>query len=298
MRWLIVAGVLALGVAGCTNYQEQEKDVSADISSGKLSGEALARAHVEHGRLLAASGDLDGAMTDLDAAVAAAPALAVAYAFRAEVKFARSDIDGAFADYDQAIAFSAADDPSGYLMRGHAYNEHGDYQRAAADYDQAIKREKVWPAFAGHGIALAQLGEDDRAFADLTEGLKEPWQRVFLFPRKTPFSMGAAHGEQIEGYLFNAAPLVASARFARGKILLKRDAYDDAVDDFDSAISKAGSFPQAEIYRGLAKLGRGDCAAGMEDVRAGAALATTTAEAVMQEHHAFVAGTKCGGRAT
>ncbi len=293
-RILVLCGLMF--AAACTSVQERQKDVAAEIASGELVGEELAWKQVEHGRLLLASGDIAGAMADFDAAIATAPTMALAYGSRGDVWRLRGEVARAVADYDQAIVLSAADDPSGYLLRGDTFAGDKQYEKALADYDKALALEATyWPARVGRGIVLAELGEDERALEDLKWGMVQPWQWVFLFPRKSPYSMGAARGTRIEGYRVNATPVVAKGRFTRGKILLRHGAYEEALSEFDAALGRVAQFPGARLYRGLAMLGLGDCADGIAEIRAGGSMANVAFDSIVAEHRALIDKTPCAG---
>ena len=70
---------------------------------------ATAEDYFTSGMAKKAKGDLDGAITDYDKAIALIPDNASAYIIRGAAKKAKGDIDGAITDYDKAIALKPDD---------------------------------------------------------------------------------------------------------------------------------------------------------------------------------------------
>jgi tetratricopeptide (TPR) repeat protein len=286
---------VVLVAAACTSHQEQ---VEADISSGTLAGDELARSHLERGYGRMGRNDLVGARADFDAAIAAAPTLAVAYALRAQTSLMERDVAGAFADYDRAIELSARDDPSGYVLRGNAFLAEKNYQRAIEDYDHALELDRsFWMARAGRGIALVEIDELDRALPDLDVAVVSRHHRIFFFATKESAAIavpkGPGRGIRITGYQFSPHPPIAAAQTARGKLRLKRGAYEKAIEDFDAAIDRIAQLPEPHIQRGLARFALGQCDHGIADIRSGVSLRRMSYEATIEEHRAFIETTPC-----
>jgi tetratricopeptide (TPR) repeat protein len=297
MFCILVLCVLTVVAAACTSHQEQ---VEADISSGTLSGDELARTHIERGYLRLGRNDLVGARADFEAAITAAPTLAVAYAMRAQTSLLERDVAAALKDYDRAIELSARDDPSGYVLRGNAFVADKQYQRAIEDYDHALELDRdFWMARAGRGIALVEIGEFDRALPDLDVAVVSRHHRIFFFATKESATIaspkGPGRGIRVTGYRFSPHPPIAAAQTARGKLRLKRGAYDKAIEDFDAAIDRIAQLPEPHVQRGLARMALGHCDEGITDVRTGSSLGGKTYEASIEEHQAFIDKTPCAG---
>jgi lipoprotein NlpI len=95
------------------------------------------RALFERGRFYAgALGDLDHAVQDFDAAIAANPRFTDALNYRGGIRRRNGDYDGAIADFTASIA--ASDDARIHLARGGAYRAKGDYEHAVEDYEEAL----------------------------------------------------------------------------------------------------------------------------------------------------------------
>lgn len=109
-----------------------------------------------------------------------------------------------------------------FTLRGNAYNDKGDYDRAFADYNEAIRLDpKDVYAFTGRGIAYDHKGDPDRAVADFSEAIR-------------------------------LDPKYAKAFFNRGYAYYKNKDYDRAIADYTEAIRLDPKEPHAFAGRGLA----------------------------------------------
>ena len=108
------------------------------ISSGELTGRALALAHSNRGVEWTARGDVARAIADYDQAIQHDPSQAAAFHNRGIARASKRDFDGAIADYDEAIRRNPKY-ASAFGRRGLAYFSKGDLDRAISDYDQSIR---------------------------------------------------------------------------------------------------------------------------------------------------------------
>lgn len=127
-----------------------------------------AEAYAQRSRLRVLKGDVPGALSDLDRAVEHAPETARFYAERGRLRMVRRDADGALADYDSAIARGHRADEI-YAARGHLKLILGrDAASAIDDYTTAISLN---PERIGHYIgrynARSKAGDAAGAVADL-----------------------------------------------------------------------------------------------------------------------------------
>jgi tetratricopeptide (TPR) repeat protein len=108
------------------------------IQSGELSGETLAKVHVNRAAIYVAGGQLDAAIADYDAAIRAKPDFAFAFTGRCSAHIREQLYDQAIADCDRAVALEP-----GYLVayfnRGIALYYKNQIDRAAADFTKAIE---------------------------------------------------------------------------------------------------------------------------------------------------------------
>jgi len=128
-------------------------------------------------------GDKQGAIADLNQAIAINPQYAEAYYNRGLVKRNLGDNQGAIADYNQAIAINPQDADT-FNNRGNAKSDLGDKQGAIADYNQAIAINPQYAeAYRGRGIAYEDTGDlglacrDWRTAASLGKADAADWVR-------------------------------------------------------------------------------------------------------------------------
>ncbi len=233
MRRIIL--VLAIIVAACTAKPgaDIEKDLDHRIQSDGLSGAALADALIDRGLLRAATKNLDGAIVDLDAAIAAAPGLAEAYVWRG-------------------------------IVRG----ETGDKVRAREDYDRALAIDPdYWFAYGAIGLTLAAAGDEDAALAQLARALElgrshrgeffvreSRYQRITQLSRKGP----PARGTATQALSVAVSDHLARYRVVRAQIFLKRnDKHAALVESKDAAaLAPHSLIAQWNLVRVLAQLGQ------------------------------------------
>ena len=78
----------------------------------------------------------------------------------------------AIADYDQAIRLNP-ENAVGYINRGVAYDDLGEYEQAIADYDQAIRlNPEDAVAYNNRGVAYSELEEYKPAIADFNQAIR------------------------------------------------------------------------------------------------------------------------------
>src|SRR5215472_7663755 len=110
----------------------------AASSAARAQTSHFASAYYNRGNGRYKKGDLDGAISDFDAALTFDPRLAVAYNMRGCARYHKQDLDGSIADYTRAIEIN----PhlvAAYNNRGNARNDKGDLAGAMADFDRAIQ---------------------------------------------------------------------------------------------------------------------------------------------------------------
>lgn len=124
------------------------------------------RALFERGRFYAAVvGDLDRAVRDLDAAIAAAPNYTDALDYRAGIRRRNGDYDGAIKDFTASIAVD--DDARIHVARGGAYRAKGDDAHAVEDYEEALTLVPGRAAFIeARGQANFSMARYEAAAAD------------------------------------------------------------------------------------------------------------------------------------
>src|SRR5512145_1863487 len=98
--------LLVFTLVACTPVAtvQVDRDLSRSIESGGLSGDALAAAYVDRGTLRLLNDDIEEAVSDYDAAIAAAPSYAAAYVWRGQALDAEGEDRRAIEDFDRAVA--------------------------------------------------------------------------------------------------------------------------------------------------------------------------------------------------
>ncbi len=188
---------------------------------------ALAEAYSSRAILKKALGDLDGAIEDLDQAVARLPGNYVAYVNRGVAREAKGDHDGALADYDAAIAI----DPTvaaAWANRGGVKYHRGDRAGAMEDYAKALGLDAGMPqAWFNRGLVRQADGDGEGAESDFSEAIR-------------------------------LAPKFVGALRERGMVREERGNLDGALADYDAAIAVNPAFVAAWWSRAQARYRKGD----------------------------------------
>lgn len=171
-------------------------------------------------------------------------------------------------DYARAIAaFSQAlqIDPrltAGYIKRGNVYSDQGDLDKAIADYTTALRLEpKNALAYLNRGLAHAKKGEFDQVLADCGAALElDPKLASAHFIRGTAYSnRGERHRAIAE---FNLAlrldPKNPLAHNDRGLAYAEQGEYDRAIADYTAALRLEPRLTLAYVNRGIAFQKKGD----------------------------------------
>ena len=117
-------------------------------------------------------GDLAGAVSDCNSALALRPTYDSALGIRAGAYERLENYALALRDSTEAISLKP-DDAEYYNIRGLTYRELGEPAKALADLDQAIKLMPDYPtAFNNRGITYKDLGQPDRAIEDFKQAIK------------------------------------------------------------------------------------------------------------------------------
>jgi tetratricopeptide (TPR) repeat protein len=135
--------------------------LDAALASGNLTGLALGEARLDRARVLVAAGDMDGARSDLDRALADAKADPLAWLLSATLARRQGDIARAKVDITEALK-RAGDDAQVQLEAGNIAAVQGDEAGARAAWGQVLKLAPGSPAAESARKALAQFGATER----------------------------------------------------------------------------------------------------------------------------------------
>jgi hypothetical protein len=180
------------------------------------------------------TGDLDGALADIDAAIRLDPALPQPLINRAVIWRAKGDLDRAIADTSEAIRLARATAPanimpppgslliSAYTQRALAYEAKGDLDRAKQDYAAAVEgRATDAGSKANQATARVRLSL-------LTEAVVPPAPRTAKAATAAPAPAGAARERQSPQEASPSAPPApaqAKATVRRVALVIGNSAY-------------------------------------------------------------------------
>jgi len=215
---------------------------TAAIASGHWRDNFIAWAYSNRGLAYSGKGDHARAMADLDKAIELDPGMAHAYYNRGNVFSSKHDYDHAIADFDKAISINPiyAD---AYKNRGVAYEKAGNIDRAMADFDKAVELQPNNPVFLNSRCwARGVEGRDlQKALDDCNAALK--------------IAPGSA-------YVLNS----------RGMVQIKAGKYEQAIEDFSTAIHEDAKDADSLYARGVARVKVGDTRGGGVDIAAATAI--------------------------
>ncbi len=209
--------------------------------------------YLHSARLKVEQGDFDGAISDLNKAIALNPNSAAAYGIRGYAKYHTKgggltyheggDLDGAIADFDKELSLEP-NHLSGYLNRSAAKDDKGDFDGAIADCDKCIALSPDFPnAYYNRGNAKGDKGEFDEAIADYDKAIA-------------------------------LDPAYASAYNNRGLAKERKGDIDGAIADYETAIALEPNAPRRYSNRGTARQSKGDFDGALADYEKAIALCT------------------------
>jgi len=195
------------------------------------------------GREALRRGDLDAAMSALDAAVTLDPANARAVHSRGVARMLKRDYDGAIADLDKAISIDASDFEA-YRVRGNVWFLKRDRDRAISDYNRAIDinphdavtyllRGIYWIAQNSRAKAFLDF---DRAIAEDPRSTEAYLQRGLLYEYDKKYDLAFADYDAAIG----VSPYNVRAYTRRAGIWLQRGPSEEnlnhAIADLQQAV--------------------------------------------------------------
>ena len=261
-----------LQISGCTTV----------IQSGLESQSRLANAFYNRGNAYADKGDYDRAIQDFDQTIRLEPDHVEPHFNRGIAALHKGDYDRAIQDFDQAIRLRP-DFADAFSNRGVAYLHKGNYGRAIQDYDAALRLK---PADAGtlnnRANAYLDQGDTNRAIADYDEAirLKPDYARALSNRCWTKAFAGLPLQEALSDCEASVrlSPDSANALDFRGVVYFRMKRYDEAIADFNKALSRDPKLASSLYVRGLAKRMRHDIPGGDADIAAAKKIEPRVAE--------------------
>jgi tetratricopeptide (TPR) repeat protein len=161
----------------------------------------------------------------------------------------------------------APEDPSGYMLRGMANEEAGDYKAAVRDDTEGLKRTRITEMrdsfYHNRGLAYRYLGDYPHAIADYNQAIglnPQNWSayesRAFCYTSQGDYDWAIA-----DYTVAIAADAHPGTMFERGQAYLKKKEYRKALADFDLSLKSRPNFvpalhQRADAYVGLKEYDR------------------------------------------
>jgi len=209
---------------------------AAFLASGSKDTDKLIAAHGNRAIGLAATGDFDAALTEMNEAVALDPKQPNSYFMRAAAYEAKKDYDKSIADLDEAIRLDASRGDF-YMLRGVVFGQKGDFDRAITELDQKVKLDpNSTQGYSKRAELFRQKKDYEHAAADYSEVIK-------LEPDKP------------KGYI------------DRGWIYVLKNDLDHAMDDFTAALKIHENDASALVGVGVVKSRKGKPTDGSREIQ-------------------------------
>jgi len=216
---------------------------------------------VAQGREALKRGDLDAAMSALDAAIALDPASALAMHSRGIVRMMKRDYDGAIADLDKAISIDPGNFEA-YRVRGNVWFLKRDRDRAINDFNRAIDINPHDPvAYLLRGIYWIAQNSRTNALLDLDRAIVEDpryveayLQRGLLYEYEKKFDLAFADYDAAIG----VSPYNVRAYTRRAGIWLQRGPSEEnlnrAIADLQQAVrvNSSDQFARGQLQQMIA----------------------------------------------
>jgi tetratricopeptide (TPR) repeat protein len=228
-----------------------------------------ANAYYLRGAARQASGDTDGALSDFNQAISAAPDFAAVYNNRGVIKgMMQRDADGALSDFNKAAELQSKA-PDTYANRGNIKLAMGQIDEALKDYDKAVELSPSWAAaYFDRAFGKQQKGDLDGAIADLNKAieLKADYLDAY-YNRAVDYDRKQQFGEAIADYdrVIVMNPNAADAFAGRGMDKYRRNDIEGSVSDFNRAIALRKDSVRLYLDRAAANEIKGDNAAAISD---------------------------------
>jgi tetratricopeptide (TPR) repeat protein len=221
-----------------------------------------ARAYEHRGRGAMGRGAHDDAVQLFSRAIALQADLVKALEGRGQAYFSLQKYELGAADFTTVIGLRP-DDAAAYLSRGDAYAATGNHQEAISDYSEAAKRNGGSPeAFFKRAQVYAGLQRFDEAIFDYSEVIRVDGRLDAYFNRGNVYLARGDYrlpssGKKVayEDYAKAVADFdrVSNERtddadpvFREGKANARRESYDDAIENYEEAISRDSNLEKKE----------------------------------------------------
>ena len=205
--------------------------------------------------------DWDSVVNFLTEVISVDPNRAEAYRLRGYAYVQKGDHDRALADYDRAVELEPKK-ALGYSHRGGVHEKKGDYDHALADYDRAVELAPEDPSgYIVRGGVYETKGDHDHALADYDRAVElAPEAARGYIRRGFVYLKKGDHDRALADYdrAVELDPENALSYMVRGYVYEKKGDYDRAIKDHSKALKLAPKEIWFYISRGDVYVRKGD----------------------------------------
>ncbi len=244
-------------------YAARREDARAirDYARANEVDPSFAPAYFCRGFLYHRTGQRELAMRDYQKAIELDPSLGEGFCGRGMLRDEQGDLEGARADLRIAVSLS----PELALARaayGNVLRRLGELDAALVELNEAIRLDPgLSDAYHARALVLSRKGQPDGAVGDMNRALA-------IAPDYAPFHRsrgiaGLRAGESLWSVVSNQTaalekdPDLISARLSRGRAWRELGRLDEALEDFDVAVSRAPAEPEGYAERALVRQRQG-----------------------------------------
>jgi len=203
---------------------------------------------------------------------------ALAFILRGSAYRNMGDYNRAIQDFNAAIRIKP-EIANAYNNRGIAYDYSGQYDRAIQDYDQAIRLQPNYPdAFNNRGLVYQEKGEYDQALQDFDQAIRlKPDYAEAIASRASTYVSKGEYDRAIEecNRAIKLEPNFAGDFNDRAIAYLGKRDYQRALQDLDHAVQLSPQDPHVLATRGITHFYRGEFRAAANDLMLALRLAPT-----------------------
>ncbi|MBD2343471.1 serine protease [Anabaena subtropica] len=227
-------------------------------------------AYFARGAARIATGDLQGAMTDLNEAIRLNPEYIedTAYALRGQLRAQQGNLKGALADFNEAVRFNP-ENHENFKKRAAIRFQQKDFKEAIADLNEALRLKPGDVEVIRERGAMRFLQQDYKgALADFNEviRLKPDDAQIFKLRGQAHFLQQDYKAAVVDfNEVLRLKPEDADVLKLRGQIRFLQQEYKVAVADLSGAIRLKPEDTDAYYYRGQARAQIKDFQGAVED---------------------------------
>ena len=249
--------------------EQKKAEEEARLAEGtreKNRREAIEKLHLAQAKR--AARDVDGALADLNKAIALDPLDVAALAERYSIEVERKDQEGALFDLDRLIELDA-NDLARVRARAELHRVRNEREKALADYDRAIEIDPSDAAsFRLRGEAHRLWGQVEAARADFGKAIELNPRFVAAYSSRALLEAGKNEDSVLADYTkcIELDPKGANWLVQRALSHYRKKHYDEAIEDASAAIKIDARSGEAWARRALFYNLKGDTDLALADI--------------------------------